>query len=155
MSYQLNPSKGSVRNKKRIGRGNASGQGRTAGKGHKGYKSRSGTKAKLHFEGGQTPLARRLPKRGMKIFSKVYRTKSAYQTINLQDLLDLKVQKVNSEVLFEKGEITLILSSLKKDVHVKVLGNGDFDKKMELSFNMFSKNAIDKIEKAGGKVIFI
>ena len=90
MSYQLNPSKGSVKNKKRIGRGNASGQGRTAGKGHKGYKSRSGTKAKLHFEGGQTPLARRLPKRGMKIFSKVYRTKSAYQTINLQDLLDLK-----------------------------------------------------------------
>jgi large subunit ribosomal protein L15 len=149
MSYQLNPSKGSVKNKKRIGRGNASGQGRTAGKGHKGYKSRSGTKAKLHFEGGQTPLARRLPKRGMKIFSKVYRTKSAYQTINLQDLLDLKVQKVNSEVLFEKGIIK------KKDVPVKVLGNGDFDKKMELSFNMFSKNAIDKIEKAGGKVIFI
>jgi len=149
MSYQLNPSKGSIRNKKRIGRGNASGQGRTAGKGHKGYKSRSGTKAKLHFEGGQTPLARRLPKRGMKIFSKVYRAKSTYQTINLQDLLDLKVQKVNSEVLFEKGIIK------KKDIPVKVLGNGDFDKKMELSFNMFSKNAIDKIEKAGGKVIFI
>ena len=149
MSYQLNPSKGSVKNKKRIGRGNASGQGRTSGKGHKGYQSRSGTKNRFHFEGGQTPLARRLPKRGMKIFSKVYRTKSAYQTINLQDLLDLKVQKVNSEVLFEKGIIK------KKDVPVKVLGNGDFDKKMELSFNMFSKNAIDKIEKAGGKVIFI
>ena len=70
MSFQLKPIKGSVKNKKRIGRGNASGQGRTAGKGHKGYKSRSGTKAKLHFEGGQTPLMRRLPKRGMKIFSK-------------------------------------------------------------------------------------
>ena len=149
MSYQLNPSKGSVRNKKRIGRGNASGQGRTAGKGHKGYKSRSGTKAKLHFEGGQTPLARRLPKRGMKIFSKVYRSKSTYQTINLEDLLDLKVQKVNSEILFEKGIIK------KKDIPVKVLGNGNFDKKMELSFNMFSKSAIDKVEKAGGKVIFI
>jgi len=149
MSYQLNPSKGSVRNKKRIGRGNASGQGRTAGKGHNGYKSRSGTKAKLHFEGGQTPLARRLPKRGMKIFSKVYRSKSTYQTINLEDLLDLKVQKVNSEILFEKGIIK------KKDIPVKVLGNGNFDKKMELSFNMFSKSAIDKVEKAGGKVIFI
>ena len=61
----------SIKDSKRIGRGNGSGQGRTAGKGHKGYKSRSGTKAKLHFEGGQTPLARRLPKRGMKIFSKV------------------------------------------------------------------------------------
>ncbi|MBI45144.1 MAG: 50S ribosomal protein L15 [Candidatus Marinimicrobia bacterium] len=149
MSYQLNPSKGSVKNKKRIGRGNASGQGRTAGKGHKGYKSRSGTKAKLHFEGGQTPLARRLPKRGMKIFSKVYRKKSTYQTINLKDLLDLKIQKVNSEVLFEKGIIK------KKDIPIKVLANGNFDKKMELSFNMFSKNAIDKVEKAGGKVIFI
>ena len=75
MSYKLNPSKGSTKSRKRIGRGNATGQGRTAGKGHKGYKSRSGTKAKLHFEGGQTPLARRLPKRGMKIFSKVSRKK--------------------------------------------------------------------------------
>ena len=55
---KLNPAKGSIKSKKRIGRGNATGQGRTAGKGHNGYKSRSGTKAKLHFEGGQTPLAR-------------------------------------------------------------------------------------------------
>ena len=149
MSYKLNPTKGSIKNRKRIGRGNASGQGRTAGKGHKGYKSRSGTKAKLHFEGGQTPLARRLPKRGMKIFSKVSRKKHIYQTINLDDLLKLKVQKINSEVLFEKGIIK------KKDIPVKILGRGEFDKKMELSFNMFSKTAIDKIEKAGGKVIFI
>ena len=61
----LTPAKGSIKNSKRIGRGNASGQGRTAGKGHKGAKSRAGHKAKMHFEGGQTPLARRLPKRGM------------------------------------------------------------------------------------------
>jgi len=149
MSYKLNPEKKSIRNKKRIGRGNATGQGRTAGKGHKGYKSRSGTKAKLHFEGGQTPLARRLPKRGMKIFSKVYRSKRIYQIINLQDLSKLKVTKLNSQVLFEKGIIK------KQNVSVKVLGNGAFDKKMELSFNMFSKSAIEKIEKAGGKVIFI
>tara|TARA_B100001146_G_scaffold186062_1_gene169513 strand:- start:377 stop:826 length:450 start_codon:yes stop_codon:yes gene_type:complete len=149
MSYTLNPEKKSVRDKKRIGRGNATGQGRTAGKGHKGYKSRSGTKAKLHFEGGQTPLARRLPKRGMKIFSKVYRSKNIYQIINLQDLSKLKVTKLNSKVLFEKGIIK------KQNIPVKVLGKGDFDKKMELSFNMFSKSAIEKIEKAGGKVIFI
>ena len=146
---KLNPSKGSTKNRKRIGRGNATGQGRTAGKGHKGYKSRSGTKAKLHFEGGQTPLARRLPKRGMKIFSKVSRKKYVYQTINLEDLLNLKVQKINSEVLFKKGIIK------KENIPVKVLGRGEFDKKVELSFNMFSKNAIEKIEKAGGKVIFI
>ena len=145
----LKPAKGSVRNTKRIGRGNATGQGRTAGKGHKGYKSRSGTKAKLHFEGGQTPLARRLPKRGMKIFSKVSRKKHIYQIINLEDLLKLKVQKINSQVLFEKGLIK------KEHIPIKILGKGEFNKKMELSFNMFSKNAIEKIEKAGGKVIFI
>ena len=60
----LKPAKGSIKNLKRIGRGNATGQGRTAGKGHKGYYSRSGTKDRFHFEGGQTPLMRRLPKRG-------------------------------------------------------------------------------------------
>ena len=149
MSFKLIPTPGSTKNRKRIGRGNASGQGRTAGKGHNGYKSRSGTKAKLHFEGGQTPLARRLPKRGMKIFSKSYRHKNIYQVVNLRDLASLKVSKIDSKILFEKGIIKKI------DVPVKILGNGDFDKKMELSFNMFSKNAIDKIEKSGGKVIFI
>tara|TARA_A100001037_G_C14674191_1_gene424439 strand:- start:14 stop:463 length:450 start_codon:yes stop_codon:yes gene_type:complete len=149
MSYLLKPAKGSTHSKKRIGRGNASGQGRTAGKGHKGYKSRSGTKAKLHFEGGQTPLARRLPKRGMKIFSKSRRYKYDYQTINLSDLSSIKVSKVNAEILFDKGIIK------KANVPVKVLGNGNIDKKIEMSFNMFSKNAISKIEKAGGKVIFI
>ena len=149
MSYKLNPAKGSIKNSKRIGRGNATGQGRTAGKGHKGYKSRSGTKAKLHFEGGQTPLARRLPKRGMKIFSKVSRKKYVYQIVNLEDLLKLKVKKINPDILFEKGIIK------KKNIPVKILGQGEFDKKAELSFNMFSKSAIEKIEKAGGKVIFI
>ena len=149
MSFKLNPAKGSIKNRKRIGRGNASGQGRTAGKGHKGYQSRSGTKAKLHFEGGQTPLARRLPKRGMKIFSKSYRHKIDYQIVNLGDLSSLKVKKIDSKVLFDKGIIK------KVDVPVKILGQGDIGEKMELSFNMFSKSAIDKIEKMGGKVIFI
>ena len=149
MSYLLKPAKGSTQSKKRIGRGNASGQGRTAGKGHKGYKSRSGTKAKLHFEGGQTPLARRLPKRGMKIFSKSRRYKYDYQTINLSDLSSIKVSKLDAEILFDKGIIK------KANVPIKVLGNGNIDKKIEMSFNMFSKSAISKIEKAGGKVIFI
>ena len=65
---ELRPSKGAVKNRKRIGRGNATGQGRTAGKGHKGYKSRSGSGARLHFEGGQMSLARRLPKKVLQIF---------------------------------------------------------------------------------------
>tara|TARA_Y100001970_G_scaffold47257_1_gene59694 strand:- start:55418 stop:55867 length:450 start_codon:yes stop_codon:yes gene_type:complete len=149
MSFKLTPAKGSTKNRKRIGRGNASGQGRTAGKGHNGYKSRSGTKAKLHFEGGQTPLARRLPKRGMKIFSKSYRHKVDYQIVNLGDLSSLKVKKIDSKVLFEKGIIK------KVNLPVKILANGEFDKKMDFSFNMFSKTAIEKIEKLGGKVTFI
>ena len=103
MSFKLTPSIGCTKVRKRIGRGNASGQGRTAGKGHNGYQSRSGTKAKLHFEGGQTPLARRLPKRGMKIFSKSYRHKMDYQIVNLKDLSLLKITKIDSKVLFDKG----------------------------------------------------
>tara|TARA_Y100000590_G_C15688411_1_gene1002496 strand:- start:1725 stop:2174 length:450 start_codon:yes stop_codon:yes gene_type:complete len=149
MSFKLNPSKGSVKNKKRIGRGNATGQGRTAGKGHKGYKSRSGTKAKFHFEGGQTPLMRRLPKRGMKIFSKNRRYKEQYQIINLADLSTIKATKIDSEVLFEKGIIS------KLDIPIKILGNGKLEKKIEIESNMFSKSAVEKIEKAGGKAIFI
>ena len=151
MSFKLTPVSGSIKNRKRIGRGNATGQGRTAGKGHKGQlkENDSLNEAKLHFEGGQTPLARRLPKRGMKIFSKSYRHKINYQIVNLGDLSSLKVAKVDSKVLFNKGIIKKI------DIPVKILANGEFDKKMELSFNMFSKNAIDKIEKVGGKVIFI
>ena len=149
MSFKLTPAEGSTRNRKRIGRGNASGQGRTAGKGHNGYKSRSGTKAKLHFEGGQTPLARRLPKRGMKIFSKSYRHKVEYQIVNLGDLSSLKVKKIDSKVLFEKGIIK------KVNLPVKILANGEFDKKMDFSFNKFSQSAVEKIEKLGGKVIFI
>ena len=148
MSFNLEPASGSIKNKKRIGRGNASGQGRTAGKGHKGYKSRSGTKAKLHFEGGQTPLMRRLPKRGMKIFSKNRRYKINYQIINLSQISNLKLKKINNEVLFKKGLIKNI------DATVKILGNGDINEKIEFTFNMFSKSAIQKIEKAGGKAIF-
>ena len=75
----LSPAKGSVKDRKRIGRGIGSGQGRTAGKGHKGYKSRSGASGRLHFEGGQTPLMRRLPKRG---FSN-YPFKKTIQIVNL------------------------------------------------------------------------
>ena len=148
----LSPAKGSLSSKKRIGRGNASGQGRTAGKGHKGYKSRSGTKAKLHFEGGQTPLMRRLPKRGMKIFSKnrrYRRYKNNYKIINLNQISNLKHKKINNEILFKEGLIKNI------DTIVKILGNGDINPKVELSFKLFSKNAIDKIENAGGKAIFI
>jgi large subunit ribosomal protein L15 len=149
MSYSLKYKKGSISNRKRIGRGNATGQGRTAGKGHKGYKSRSCTKAKFHFEGGQTPLMRRLPKRGMKIFSKVHRYKNNYQIINLEKLSDLKVSKIDHDFLYKNN---LIKS---KDIPLKVLSKGDLKKSLEISANFFSKTALEKIEKAGGKAIFI
>ena len=141
---KLTPAEGSVRNSKRIGRGNATGQGRTAGKGHKGYHSRSGTKAKFHFEGGQTPLMRRLPKRG---FSN-YGFRKEVQIVNLERIAQLDVDQVTPEILFEKGVVK------KADVPVKVLGNGEVTKALEITADSFSKSAVEKLEKAGGKAIF-
>ena len=146
---QLNPAKRSLFSKKRIGRGNASGQGRTAGKGHKGYKSRSGASGKLHFEGGQMPLMRRLPKRGMKIFSKNHRYKTNYQIVSLDKINKLNAKKVDIKFLFDKG----LIKNINKNV--KVLSMGKLDKAIEISAHSFSQNAIAKIEKSGGKVNFI
>ena len=140
----LNPVKGSVRNSKRIGRGNGSGQGRTAGKGHNGYKSRSGTKTRFHFEGGQTPLMRRLPKRG---FSN-YGFRKEVQIVNLQQIDSLNINKVDSNILYERGVIKKI------NVTLKILGNGDLKNGVEITADMFSKSAIEKLEKAGGKAIY-
>ena len=140
----LKPTKGSIRDSKRIGRGNASGQGRTAGKGHKGYYSRSGTKDRFHFEGGQTPLMRRLPKRG---FSN-YGFRKIIQIVNLDRISALDIDKINPEILYEKGIIQ------NTDDMVKILGNGEINKPIEVMAHMFSKTAVEKLEKAGGKAIF-
>ena len=114
----LKPSEGSVGNSKRIGRGNATGQGRTAGKGHNGYQSRSGTKNRFHFEGGQTPLMRRLPKRG---FSN-YGFRKEVQIVNLERIASLELDTVNVTILHERGVIK------KTDIPVKILGNGELKK---------------------------
>ena len=140
----LKPTKGSISSSKRIGRGNGSGQGRTAGKGHKGYQSRSGTKNRFHFEGGQTPLMRRLPKRG---FSN-YGFRKEVQIVNLEKIVSMKIDKVDVNILFEKGVIKKI------DVPVKILGNGDVKNRIEITADMFSNSAIEKLEKAGGKAIY-
>ena len=140
----LKPTKGSISSSKRIGRGNGSGQGRTAGKGHKGYQSRSGTKNRFHFEGGQTPLMRRLPKRG---FSN-YGFRKEVQIVNLEKIVSLKIDKVDVNILHEKGVIKKI------DVPVKILGNGDVKNRIEITADMFSNSAIEKLEKAGGKAIY-
>ncbi len=147
----LKPAKGSISDRKRIGRGNATGQGRTAGKGHKGYKSRSGTKAKLHFEGGQTPMARRLPKRGMGKgkFNHLSSSKKMVQILNIKDLALLKVKDVDKNLLYEKG---LINSS---KMPVKILGNGDLESSLNVSVEFFSSVAKDKIEKSGGKAVIV
>ena len=140
----LKPAKGSVSNTKRIGRGNATGQGRTAGKGHKGYQSRSGTKNRFHFEGGQTPLMRRLPKRG---FSN-YGFRKEIQIVNLERVSTLGLEKVNPKILFDKGVVKHL------DIAVKILGNGNIDKPIEVTAHMFSKSAVEKLEKAGGEAIY-
>ena len=140
----LNPAKGATRDRKRIGRGNATGQGRTAGKGHKGYKSRSGATAKLYFEGGQMSLARRLPKRGFtNIFSK------DIQIVNVSVIEKLGLKKIDVDILYDKGAIS------KKNVPVKILGNGDIKSSVEICAHFFSQSAITKIEKAGGKAIYL
>ena len=141
----LKPAVGSTSSRKRIGRGNASGQGRTAGKGHNGYKSRSGASIRFHFEGGQTPLMRRLPKRG---FSN-YWFKNSFQIVNLESINLLKSKKIDNNSLYESGLIK------KLDLPVKILSKGEITKAVEISANSFSKAAIEKIEKAGGKAIFL
>jgi len=141
---ELKPAKGSIKDRKRIGRGNATGQGRTAGKGHKGYKSRSGASSRLHFEGGQMSLARRLPKRGFtNIFSK------EIQIVNVSTIERLGLKKLDIDVLYNKGAIN------KRNIPVKILGNGDISIAVEVSAHLFSQSAIQKIEKSGGKVIYL
>ncbi len=136
----LKPSKGSIKNKKRIGRGHGSGLGKTSGRGHKGAGQRSGNKRRAWFEGGQMPLARRLPRRG---FTNIF--KEEIQIVNISDLIRIeKHSEIDPVVLQENG---LIRSSLKP---VKILGEGDIDKKLNVTASSFSESAKNKIEKAGG-----
>lgn len=133
---------GSIRKRKRVGRGPGSGHGKTSCRGHKGQRSRSGSKIRPWFEGGQMPLQRRIPKRG---FTNIFRKE--YQVINLKQLADLKkVKSVNPESLFEKGLIS------KKNLPVKILGDGELKGALEVTAHAFSASAKEKIEKAGGKV---
>jgi len=138
----LNPVKGSVKHKKRIGRGHGSGVGKTSGRGHKGSGQRSGNKKRPWFEGGQMPLSRRLPRRG---FKNIFKEK--FQIVNICDILKIeKVSNVDPVVLNDNG---LIRSSLKP---VKVLGKGDINIKINITASSFSKSAKSKIENAGGTV---
>ena len=141
----LNPAKGSVKNKKRIGRGRGSGLGKTSGRGHKGSGQRSGNKKRPWFEGGQMPLARRLPRRG---FNNIFKEK--YQIVNIGDIINLKDGSAIDPVFLKDSG--LIRSSLKP---VKILGNGSIEKKIKISASAFSSAAKEKIEKAGGEIIIL
>ena len=142
---KLNELKPATNNKTRtrVGRGVGSGLGKTSGRGHKGQKARSGGGVRRGFEGGQTPLYRRLPKRG---FSNAKFT-TRYATINLDDLNKYfkDGDVVTPEVLKEKGILKNQLSG------VKVLANGTLEKKLTVKANRFSSVAVSKIEAAGGK----
>jgi large subunit ribosomal protein L15 len=146
----LTPAKGSRRKTKRIGRGQGSGHGGTATKGHKGAKSRSGHKFKMWFEGGQMPLTRRVPKFGF-----TPRNRTEIQIVNIETLGILVEKKklaggvVTPEILFKTGTIA------KKNVPVKILGDGDLKVKLEITAHAFSKSALTKIEAAGGKATIL
>lgn len=141
----LKPTPGTKVNRKRVGRGQGSGTGKTSGRGHKGAGSRSGNKKRAWFEGGQMPLNRRLPKRG---FSN-YHFKREVQIVNLEMIAALGIEEVNPDVLCEKGLVRNTRTA------VKVLANGELTKAVNVSANAFSKSAVEKIEKAGGKVTFL
>ena len=137
----LSPVPGSTHVDKRKGRGHATGNGKTAGRGHKGQKARSGGGTRIGFEGGQMPLARRIPKRGFNnIFAKPleFVNVSALDKFNDGDVVD-------AQTLIQKG----ILS--KCTYGVKVLGNGEITKKLTVKAAAFSETAKQKIEAAGGK----
>lgn len=140
--HEISPAPGSNQEPKRKGRGIGSGNGKTAGRGHKGQWARSGGGVRPGFEGGQMPLARRLPKRGFnnKVFAKHY--------------AEINVGALNA---FENGETVCVVAMLEKGLigkacdGVKVLGNGELKKKLTVKAAGFSQSAKEKIEAAGGK----
>ena len=126
--------------RKRVGRGTGSGHGKTSSKGHKGHASRQGFKLNPIFEGGQMPLARRVPKRGF--FNGAF--KKEYAIVNLRDLARLDGDSFTVDRLVELGVVGKLGDGL------KVLGTGQLTRKITVEAHHFSKSALDKIQKAGG-----
>ncbi|MBO5799973.1 MAG: 50S ribosomal protein L15 [Paludibacteraceae bacterium] len=143
----LKPAAGSVKTRKRIGRGPGSGLGGTSTRGHKGAKSRSGYSRKIGFEGGQMPLQRRLPKFGFKNINRV-----EFKAVNICDLQKLaetaNVSEIDVKVLSEAGLVSA------KD-RIKILGDGNLSAKLTVSAHAFSKSAVKAIEAVGGNVVIV
>ena len=137
----LKPSVGAVTKKVRVGRGIGAGTGKTSGKGHKGQKARSGGGVRRGFEGGQTPLYRRLPKRG---FNNIHAKNFTEVTLTMLNKSEAK--EVTAESLLAEGIIGKINDG------IVVLGTGTLEKKLTVKAKRFTKTAAEKIEAAGGKI---
>ncbi len=144
--HELKPKKGAVHRKKRLGTGQGSGHGQTSTRGQKGQLARSGEPKRVGFEGGQMPLLRRIPKRGFNN----NKFRKEYEEVNISTLEKYfsDGEQITPEVLRKKGIV-------KSDLPVKILGDGELKKKLIVSANAFSKSAIEKIEKVGGKTVVI
>ena len=146
--HELKPAEGSRKDRNRVGRGIGSGNGKTSGRGHKGQKARSGGGVRPGFEGGQMPIYRRLPKRG---FKNIWAKK--YAEVNIETL-EKKFDNgatVNMETLKDAG----VLKNIKSLDGVRILGNGELTKKLNIIANGFTKSAEEKIKAAGGTVELI
>ncbi|ORI33819.1 50S ribosomal protein L15 [Listeria monocytogenes] len=139
--HELKPSEGSRKERNRVGRGTGSGNGKTSGRGHKGQKARSGGGVRLGFEGGQLPLFRRIPKRG---FTNINRKEFAIVNLDVLNRFEDGTE-VTPELLVETGIIRNEKSG------IKILSNGNIEKKLTVKANKFSAAAKEAIEAAGGK----
>ncbi|MEG2310427.1 MAG: 50S ribosomal protein L15 [Clostridia bacterium] len=140
--HDLGPAYGATTKRIRVGRGTGSGLGKTAGRGHKGQKARSGSSIRRGFEGGQTPLYRRIPKRGF-----INHFAVEYAVINIDDLEKFDNDTiVDSKLLLSEGIVRKELDG------IKVLGDGTLTKKLTVVAKKFSKSAVEKIQAAGGKI---
>ena len=138
---ELKPSVGARKARKRVGRGESSGLGKTSGRGHKGQRSRSGKGLKPWFEGGQMPLIRRIPKKGF-----LPPTREIYEVINIRDLNRFaEGQEITVDILRQSGLI-------KRNLPVKLLGDGELKFPVSVQVNSASGVAVEKVEKLGGKV---
>jgi len=142
--HDLQPTEGSKHRRRRVGRGESSGLGKTSGKGHKGQKSRSGASIRPGFEGGQMPLARRLPKKGFN--NAQFKTQFAIVNVSQLEAKFADGDTVNEESLRACGLVKGIYDA------IKVLGMGDLTKKLTVDVDKVSGSAKEKIEKAGGSV---
>ena len=147
---QLNSLIKNNKKKIRVGRGIGSGKGKTSSRGHKGQKSRSGVSIKS-FEGGQMPLYRRLPKRGFKSLNK--KNIAILNLSKIQNILDKKKNNINKNLDLKTLQERKLIN--KKFIKLKILGTGEIKSSLEISAHYASKQALSKIEKAGGKLSII